>query len=485
MRGRRWEGIGTVNPVGAMAYRKSSQPPWQTPTSPTTISFSSPLPPVKRVAGGVGWVLHGLCFEFVDGTRKGMFLTNKTQESIDLSDDVALNARNAKWEDIYKHEYIIGITGFSSCFGFLAYEVILHTSEDREIIFRGQRPCYCGKEFTFSAYRGEHIIDATFKGGTCTGIVRAILPVLSVQEDNRLEEKGSNGTGSRSYKRKSCSKQPAATRMHINYVNDECVAEVVVASDKDAERGTEALTSASVVGDVPAFSPEAHGRPLDWNSTQEILVWGKKTVANFRPVLSACADVGQVMEFFRKRLMADGCSASSRLGPPEQQKDGWWRLAWLHFDGATRFKFGAADWQRAWHGCKFEALYSIIFDGRLCESRGEMHGGRILADAPGVYVHKDATSHKAQNYIRFVPLCKNSGVFWAAMWEVCVDRKDHVKVSRKTDQWVQPARAVHLVALWLCGRTTAEMRKGDQVSLAWRPKLEANPRDRWHCEVEL
>ena len=37
-------------------------------------------------------------------------------------------------------------------------------------------------------------------------------------------------------------------------------------------------------------------------------------------------------------------------------------------------------WTRAWHGCKLEALYSILCSGRLRERSG----------AGGVYVMKDA-----------------------------------------------------------------------------------------------
>jgi len=66
-------------------------------------------------------------------------------------------------------------------------------------------------------------------------------------------------------------------------------------------------------------------------------------------------------------------------------------------------------------------------------------------------------------------------VLWAAKWEVRVDRGECVRVPRKTDQWVQRARGVMLVALWLCGRTPSEMQEGDAVLPAWDPELEANP----------
>ena len=57
--------------------------------------------------------------------------------------------------------------------------------------------------------------------------------------------------------------------------------------------------------------------------------------------------------------------------------------------------------------------------------------------------------------MRWVPLCLD-GVFWAAKFEVLVDRNHRVKVARKTDQWVQ------------------EMHEGDGVSLQWKHELEAS-----------
>ena len=71
-------------------------------------------------------------------------------------------------------------------------------------------------------------------------------------------------------------------------------------------------------------------------------------------------------------------------------------------------------------------------------------------------MHKDSTSYKAEIFLRFASLCGGGGVFWAAMWEARVDREDKIKVPRKSDQWVQRARSVHLAALWLCGRAASE-----------------------------
>ena len=50
------------------------------------------------------------------------------------------------------------------------------------------------------------------------------------------------------------------------------------------------------------------------------------------------------------------------------------------------------DWTRAWHGTKMEALYSIMFFGRLFESRQTHKGERHFEGALAVYLHKDETA---------------------------------------------------------------------------------------------
>ena len=101
-----------------------------------------------------------------------------------------------------------------------------------------------------------------------------------------------------------------------------------------------------------------------------------------------------------------------------------------------------------------------------------------------MYFHNDKTLQKAENNIRFVPLC-GDGVFWAAKLEVLVNRAHRVKVPRKTDQWVQRAHGVRLAALWLCGRTMENMREGDEVATHWVPELEANPmHPRWKAQIK-
>jgi hypothetical protein len=71
------------------------------------------------------------------------------------------------------------------------------------------------------------------------------------------------------------------------------------------------------------------------------------------------------------------------------------------------------------------------------------------------HCHKDALAHKAEYYARFTALCQD-GVFWAAVWEVRVNRSERV-ANKDTDQWVQREGSVELVALWLRGRRHEDM----------------------------
>ena len=90
---------------------------------------------------------------------------------------------------------------------------------------------------------------------------------------------------------------------------------------------------------------------------------------------------------------------------------------------------------RAWHGTRFDALYSTLYHGRLYESRDALRGELMLQGVPGIYVHPDDTCWKAAFYARFVRLGYD-GVFWSAMWEVCVDRTQQARIYHP-DQWCQ------------------------------------------------
>ena len=164
----------------------------------------------------------------------------------------------------------------------------------------------------------------------------------------------------------------------------------------------------------------------------------------------------------------------TKLAKVAPQQNGLLRMAWPDYDHDTEAALSRVGWETAFHGNKMEALYSMLYHGQLLESKDESRGERTLDDAPGVYVHNEDSARKVSNYARFTPL-RQDGVFWVVKWEVKVDRKLRVKPGRQTDQWIQKAAGVQLVALWFCGRTANEMRNSDPVACTWDPELETNP----------
>ena len=167
---------------------------------------------------------------------------------------------------------------------------------------------------------------------------------------------------------------------------------------------------------VPGFDPDAHGCPRDWHDT---LYWGKKSRHLFKVVEGARVDVMKMWVFLEKRLGPDRQPITNKLGLPVDMGGGLYRLrCLLHTDihmPQESLAGGAAEWARAWHGCPLEALYSILYHGRLMESSDESQGHRFFSGSPGVYVHKEAIAHKAENYTRFVPIFQD-GTLWAAKW---------------------------------------------------------------------
>ena len=180
------------------------------------------------------------------------------------------------------------------------------------------------------------------------------------------------------------------------------------------DRQREELT----VRKVPPFDEGCYGNPKIWKEEQEVVYWGAWGRKQLPIVKGARADIGSILEFLEIRMDKDGHPVRDLIGDPQPQTHGWYRCEWKSFDleqlpTQSTGEFGPkAEWKRAWHGCKLEGLYSIMYRGSLCESCDASQGHRLFDEVPGVYVHKDGTALKAENYVRFTPLC-GDGVFWA------------------------------------------------------------------------
>ena len=225
---------------------------------------------------------------------------------------------------------------------------------------------------------------------------------------------------------------------------------------------------------APPFDSSACGTPGDWNN-QDLQTWSAVTRKQLQlpegEPMTAKGVVQFLQDFLSTRPGSHGESLWAKFGAVEAQPDQWFRLEWLPF---TVLPLSEGNWQRGWHGCKMEALYSILYQGGLRPSEDETKGDRFFAGRPGVYLHKDDLQRKAENYIHWVHMC-GDGQFWAAKWEVLYNANESVKHGKKTDQVIQASSSVALRALWIAARTVHTLKKGSCVQQSWKPGIEANP----------
>ena len=205
---------------------------------------------------------------------------------------------------------------------------------------------------------------------------------------------------------------------------------------------------------------------MDWNYVTVSRYWGKHWRSRF-PHVNGELDARHVEEFLSLRIGPDGRPILHLFGPVELIAKGQWRLPWLKFDAT-----GLDGWLRAWHGCPFEAVYSIAYHGKLFASSDPSKGHRLKQNAVGVYVHGDRTKYKADNYSRFVAVFGDH-VFWRAKWEVLFDRRGRINITG-TDQWCQAEDSVRLCDLCLCAKRPQDMEDGDIFQDLWDPILEVH-----------
>ena len=234
---------------------------------------------------------------------------------------------------------------------------------------------------------------------------------------------------------------------------------------------------------VPRFCPDCNGCARDWNRMATTVV-SKRTRKGLagggpewpllgQPALRAGEVDLWLKKFLSSRPGPSGESLAGRLGCATAQPGGWWRVPWVLEQESPPFFAAGADIRKGWHGCKMEALYSIIYHGRIFESADEAQGHRYFADRPGVYLHADSRAQKAENYINFVGM-SGDGIFWAAKWEVLYDVSGSVKGRKATDQLIYAGGAVRLSALFLATHTRESLPTSCHVT-EWQPLMESNP----------
>eukprot|EP00962_Isochrysis_galbana_P045767 scaffold18144_cov130-Isochrysis_galbana.AAC.4 len=157
-------GLVTVHAVVSSAL---AQVPTKMPPAP---GRAQP-PAVTRVCGGKGWVVHGLVFEFADGSRAGAFLENDGSRVTSLHDDEALARRGGSWQPVAPDERVVRVTGAQSAMGYLCGSVTLHLSSGRLIAVQGGNPSVFASAFDWAVPCDAQLAEVVFDHkGAATGL---------------------------------------------------------------------------------------------------------------------------------------------------------------------------------------------------------------------------------------------------------------------------------------------------------------------------
>ena len=123
---------------------------------------------------------------------------------------------------------------------------------------------------------------------------------------------------------------------------------------------------------VPIFDVRrAAGNAGMWNRIQP--TFARNRSQEYWPaVRHGVPDITKVVKWMRLRTARDGRTLDQLFHPPIQREDGWWEFKNKSFDESrlpTRSSgpfasanAGRPDWVDRFHGCKWEALYTILSD---------------------------------------------------------------------------------------------------------------------------
>eukprot|EP00539_Tryblionella_compressa_P008140 CAMPEP_0178761924 /NCGR_PEP_ID=MMETSP0744-20121128/16266_1 /TAXON_ID=913974 /ORGANISM="Nitzschia punctata, Strain CCMP561" /LENGTH=296 /DNA_ID=CAMNT_0020416563 /DNA_START=250 /DNA_END=1140 /DNA_ORIENTATION=+ len=147
---------------------------------------------IKRVKACIGWAVHGLVLEFIDGVTRSGFVSDVSS----IYDDEGIKRRRStEWIDIAEGDYIVAIYGYNlarTCF--LCHTLTLKMASGQIIEFASQHEPWKGEPFSFSVPETALVHHISFRDGKCAGITAAEsvshLPIKSSQRvENYLGEK--------------------------------------------------------------------------------------------------------------------------------------------------------------------------------------------------------------------------------------------------------------------------------------------------------
>lgn len=122
---------------------------------------------LKRIKACVGWAVHGIVFEFLDGTRTGFVVDVNSIEN----DDAIFKKRPTAWVDVQPGDFIRSVKGFHLSRGcFLCHTLTLELNSGRVIEFASHHEPWKGEAFSYQLPENALLQHVSFHKGQCIGV---------------------------------------------------------------------------------------------------------------------------------------------------------------------------------------------------------------------------------------------------------------------------------------------------------------------------
>lgn len=123
---------------------------------------------IKKCTACVGWAVHGLVFELVNGQRMGVVLGVRLHTEYMNVDDKAIESRGGVgWTDIDYGDYIVAIHGnrLSRPFAWLCHSVVLQFHSGKVIRYESEHEPWRGAGFSYSIPQPSLVYRISFGHG--------------------------------------------------------------------------------------------------------------------------------------------------------------------------------------------------------------------------------------------------------------------------------------------------------------------------------
>jgi hypothetical protein len=213
------------------------------------------------------------------------------------------------------------------------------------------------------------------------------------------------------------------------------------------------------------------------SSVQGNLVRSWRTLANGRKKTGPAPAPNQCVQGFRDQLqrwltlreLHEHLRFSSKLPDNVPSDSGW--LFFQYHPRTSLIKAGP-EWEHAFHGTWWYALWTILEHGVVLESNNEK-AGHDFWDAGGVYCSPKLET--AREYARPQQVFED-GAYHRVVLDLLVDMKQlRRKREKGGQQWTFPSQAVFVRGVLF--QQNSPPQKGDERLDDWEPCLEALPDD--------